>query len=43
VKTPFGGVITGVLVLLALGLLTGTFYFIPKTTLAAVRNYLFLK
>lgn len=37
VKTPFGGVITGIVVLLALGLLTGTFYFIPKTTLAAVR------
>jgi sodium-independent sulfate anion transporter 11 len=36
VKTTFGGVITGIIVLLALGLLTGTFYFIPKTTLAAV-------
>lgn len=36
VKTTFGGVITGIVVLLALGLLTGTFYFIPKTTLAAV-------
>ncbi|KAL7017540.1 hypothetical protein ACKWTF_010418 [Chironomus riparius] len=36
VKTAFGGVITGFVVLLALGLLTGTFYFIPKTTLAAV-------
>lgn len=36
VKTPFGGCFTGALVLLALGLLTGTFYFIPKTVLAAV-------
>lgn len=36
VKTPLGGVVTGCLVLLALGLLTSTFYFIPKTTLAAV-------
>ena len=36
VKTAFGGVITGFVVLLALGLLTETFYFIPKTTLAAV-------
>uniref|UniRef100_A0A182SG70 STAS domain-containing protein n=1 Tax=Anopheles maculatus TaxID=74869 RepID=A0A182SG70_9DIPT len=36
VVTPFGGVFTGVLVLLALGLLTDYFYFIPKTTLAAV-------
>jgi sodium-independent sulfate anion transporter 11 len=36
VKTPFGGVFTGVLVLLALGLLTGTFYYIPKAVLAAV-------
>jgi sodium-independent sulfate anion transporter 11 len=36
VKTQFGGCFTGALVLLALGLLTGTFYFIPKTVLAAV-------
>lgn len=36
VRTQFGGCFTGLLVLLALGLLTGTFYFIPKTTLAAV-------
>ncbi|XP_017304477.1 sodium-independent sulfate anion transporter-like, partial [Diaphorina citri] len=36
VKTPFGGFFTGTLVLLALGFLTRTFYFIPKTTLAAV-------
>ena len=36
VRTPFGGVFTGALVLLALGLLTKTFFFIPKATLAAV-------
>ncbi|KAL0122519.1 hypothetical protein PUN28_007316 [Cardiocondyla obscurior] len=36
VKTPMGGVITGGLVLLACGLLTATFKFIPKATLAAV-------
>uniref|UniRef100_A0A182VPV4 STAS domain-containing protein n=1 Tax=Anopheles minimus TaxID=112268 RepID=A0A182VPV4_9DIPT len=36
VVTPFGGVFTGALVLLALGLLTDYFFFIPKTTLAAV-------
>ncbi|KMQ92876.1 sodium-independent sulfate anion transporter [Lasius niger] len=36
VKTPMGGVITGTLVLLACGLLTSTFKFIPKATLAAV-------
>ncbi|XP_058456095.1 sodium-independent sulfate anion transporter-like [Malaya genurostris] len=36
VKTPFGGVFTGLLVLSALGLLTQYFYFIPKATLAAV-------
>lgn len=36
VKTVLGGIFTGALVLLALGLLTGTFYFIPKTTLAAL-------
>lgn len=36
VKTQFGGIFTGALVLLALGVLTGTFYFIPKTVLAAV-------
>lgn len=36
VRTTFGGVFTGILILLALGFLTGTFYFIPKTTLAAV-------
>lgn len=36
VKTQLGGCFTGALVLLALGLLTNTFYFIPKTVLAAV-------
>ncbi|XP_053698481.1 sodium-independent sulfate anion transporter-like [Sabethes cyaneus] len=36
VQTPFGGVFTGMLVLLALGLLTEYFYYIPKATLAAV-------
>ncbi|XP_043502293.1 sodium-independent sulfate anion transporter-like [Polistes fuscatus] len=36
VKTPMGGIITGLLVLLACGLLTSTFKFIPKATLAAV-------
>lgn len=36
VKTQFGGLFTGALILLALGVATGTFYFIPKTVLAAV-------
>ncbi|XP_076646092.1 sodium-independent sulfate anion transporter isoform X5 [Halictus rubicundus] len=36
VKTPMGGLITGCLVLLACGLLTSTFEFIPKATLASV-------
>ncbi|XP_032676885.1 sodium-independent sulfate anion transporter-like isoform X2 [Odontomachus brunneus] len=36
VKTPMGGLFTGALVLLACGLLTSTFAFIPKATLAAV-------
>ncbi|KRT84007.1 hypothetical protein AMK59_819, partial [Oryctes borbonicus] len=36
VQTQFGGSITGTLVLLALALLTSTFYYIPKTVLAAV-------
>ncbi|XP_021913078.1 sodium-independent sulfate anion transporter isoform X3 [Zootermopsis nevadensis] len=36
VRTPFGGFYTGVLILLALGLLTPYFYFIPKASLAAV-------
>ncbi|XP_065076353.1 sodium-independent sulfate anion transporter-like [Ochlerotatus camptorhynchus] len=36
VRTPAGGVTTGIVVLLALGLLGGTFFYIPKTVLAAV-------
>lgn len=36
VKTTAGGIMTGIVVLLALGVLTRTFYFIPKTSLAAV-------
>lgn len=36
VRSPLSGIFTGALVLLALGLLTSTFYFIPKTVLAAV-------
>lgn len=36
VKTQGGGLITGVVVLLALAYLTSTFAYIPKTTLAAV-------
>ncbi|KOB75789.1 putative sulfate transporter [Operophtera brumata] len=36
VATQFGGLYTGVLVLLALSLLTPYFYFIPKASLAAV-------
>lgn len=36
VKTQFGGCFTAALLLLALGALTGSFYFIPKTVLAAV-------
>jgi len=36
VVTPFGGVFTGILVLLSLSFLTSTFYFIPKATLAGV-------
>ncbi|XP_011150572.1 sodium-independent sulfate anion transporter isoform X2 [Harpegnathos saltator] len=36
VKTPMSGLITGGLVLLACGLLTSTFTYIPKATLAAV-------
>uniref|UniRef100_A0A1B0DCH0 SLC26A/SulP transporter domain-containing protein n=1 Tax=Phlebotomus papatasi TaxID=29031 RepID=A0A1B0DCH0_PHLPP len=36
VRTTLGGVFTGILILLALGFLAQTFYFIPKTTLAAV-------
>lgn len=36
VVTPLGGLFTGVLVLLGLGLLTETFYYIPKTVLSAI-------
>ncbi|XP_072761288.1 sodium-independent sulfate anion transporter [Anoplolepis gracilipes] len=36
VKTPMGGLYTGVLILLALSLLTPYFYFIPKASLSAV-------
>ncbi|ETN65233.1 sulfate transporter [Anopheles darlingi] len=36
VRTPLGGLATGILVLLSLGLLTDTFYFIPKSVLAGV-------
>ncbi|KAG5673066.1 hypothetical protein PVAND_003141 [Polypedilum vanderplanki] len=36
VKTQFGGVIAGCIVLLSLSVLTGIFFYIPKTTLAAV-------
>ncbi|KAK7576361.1 hypothetical protein V9T40_012647 [Parthenolecanium corni] len=36
VRTPIGGLYTGILILLALGLLTPYFYYIPKASLAAV-------
>ncbi|XP_068084369.1 sodium-independent sulfate anion transporter [Anabrus simplex] len=36
VKTQLGGLVTGTLVLLSLGLLTSSFYFIPKATLAGI-------
>lgn len=36
VRTTLGGIVTGSLVLLSLGLLTQTFYYIPKAVLAAV-------
>ena len=36
VQTPMGGILTGCIVLLACGLLTSTFRFIPKASLAAV-------
>lgn len=36
VRTPFGGIVTGILVLLSIGFLTDTFQYIPKATLAAV-------
>lgn len=36
VQTPAGGIFTGLLILLALTLLTSTFYFIPKASLAGL-------
>ncbi|KYN11830.1 Sodium-independent sulfate anion transporter [Trachymyrmex cornetzi] len=39
VKTPLGGIFTGSLVLFAIGLLTSTFRFIPKATLAGLVIY----
>lgn len=36
VKTPLAGIVTGVVVLLALYALTDSFYYIPKATLSAV-------
>ncbi|CAZ82372.1 unnamed protein product [Tuber melanosporum] len=36
VRTPFAGVITGVVVLMAIYLLTSVFYFIPSASLSAV-------
>lgn len=36
VRTPFGGLYTGIMVILALSLLTPYFYFIPKATLSSV-------
>lgn len=36
VKTPLGGLYTGCLIVLALGLLTPYFYYIPKASLASV-------
>ncbi|EFN82619.1 sodium-independent sulfate anion transporter [Harpegnathos saltator] len=36
VKTPMGGLYTGILILLALSFLTPYFYFIPKASLSAV-------
>lgn len=36
VMTPLGGLFTGALVLLGLGFLTETFYFIPKSVLAGI-------
>ncbi|XP_034243364.1 sodium-independent sulfate anion transporter-like isoform X2 [Thrips palmi] len=36
VRTPAGGIFTGLLVMGALGLLTSTFYYIPKATLAGL-------
>lgn len=36
VRTPYGGLVTGILVILSVGFLTETFKYIPKTSLAAV-------
>ncbi|KAG8259047.1 sodium-independent sulfate anion transporter-like isoform X1 [Homalodisca vitripennis] len=36
VKTPFGGVFTGIMVLLSVGFLTSSFYFIPKASLSGL-------
>ncbi|XP_043471039.1 sodium-independent sulfate anion transporter-like [Leptopilina heterotoma] len=36
VRTPFGGLYTGILVILALSLLTPYFYYIPRATLSSV-------
>ncbi|KAF5284362.1 hypothetical protein FQR65_LT13579 [Abscondita terminalis] len=36
VQTPLAGLVVSIMVLLALGFLTSTFFFIPKATLAAV-------
>ncbi|EZA61749.1 Sodium-independent sulfate anion transporter [Ooceraea biroi] len=36
VRTPLGGMYTGILVILALTLLTPYFYYIPKATLSSV-------
>ncbi|XP_063393630.1 sodium-independent sulfate anion transporter-like [Cydia fagiglandana] len=36
VQTPAGGIVTCLIILLALSLLTSTFYFIPKASLAAL-------
>lgn len=36
VRTPIGGIYTGVLVLLAVGILTPYFHYIPKAALSAV-------
>lgn len=36
VQTPLAGLVVSLMVLLALGFLTSTFYFIPKATLASV-------
>lgn len=36
VRTPFGGIVTGLVVLLSIGFLTDSFQYIPKATLAAI-------